>query len=95
MARKDRVSFGERLEQSESKKPLLPILQSTENRPDTVPELIRRTYYLDETLIKALDLFAVYSRKDKSEIVREALKAYIPAKYQEMAKETNEEEDSL
>lgn len=41
----------------------------------------RQTYYLEEDLIQAIGLKAVFEKKDKSEIVREALRAYIEDKY--------------
>lgn len=48
-------------------------------------ELKRQTYYLEETMIKALGLKAVLEGRDKSEIVRSALKEYIENNYFELA----------
>lgn len=83
---KQPMTFEERERISESKR-TLPMLQSTEK----APEFERKTYHLDPSLIKALALFSLSSKRDKSEIVRAALAAYIPAKYQNMAKDCSED----
>ena len=41
----------------------------------------RQTYFLTEDLIQALAFKSVFDKMDKSEIVREALRAYIEDKY--------------
>lgn len=41
----------------------------------------RQTYYLSKNLIQAIALKAAYESKDKSEIVRAALEAFIEDKY--------------
>ena len=48
-------------------------------------EFKRQTYYLEETMIKALGLKSVLEGRDKSEIVRSALKEYIENNYFELA----------
>lgn len=50
-------------------------------------ELKRQTYYLEEDMIKALGLKAVLENRDKSEIVRAALKQYIEERYFELGKD--------
>lgn len=49
-------------------------------------QLVGRTYKISDDIAKALDLYAAYAGRDKSEIVREALLAAIPEKYQDEAK---------
>lgn len=44
----------------------------------------RQTYFLTDDLIQAIAFKSVFDKMDKSEIVREALKAYIEDKYFEM-----------
>lgn len=48
-------------------------------------KLRRQTYYITELYIQAIEQMAFYERMDKSEIVREALKQYIPSKYLNLA----------
>lgn len=55
------------------------------NNTNCNQELKRQTYYLEDTMIKALGLKAVLEGRDKSEIVRTALKEYIEANYFELA----------
>lgn len=45
------------------------------------PVLKRQTYYLDDQLIEALRRYAFNEREDKSKVVRDALKTFIPAEY--------------
>lgn len=45
------------------------------------PNLKRATYYLEPEMIKALGIKAVLEGRDKSDIVRSALDAYIEKKY--------------
>ena len=47
-------------------------------------KFIRKTYHLTEDIIKAIAVMGVVEDKEKSEIVREALKNYIPDKYFDM-----------
>lgn len=47
-------------------------------------EMKRQTYYLEEDTIKAIGLKSVLESRDKSEIVREALKKYIEKNYFEL-----------
>lgn len=44
----------------------------------------RQTYFLTDDLIQAIAFKSVFDKMDKSEIVREALRAYIEDKYFEM-----------
>lgn len=46
----------------------------------------RQTYFLTEDLISGIAFKSVFEKRDKSEIVREALKAYIENKYFNMNK---------
>lgn len=48
---------------------------------DTNQDYIRRTYHLSNKLIQAIAIMGAMEGKEKSEIVREALKEYIPEKY--------------
>ncbi len=41
----------------------------------------RKTYHLSEEIVKALALMSAFEGREKSEIVRESLKEYIPKKY--------------
>lgn len=43
--------------------------------------LIRKTYYLTDLLVKAIALKAAHEDVDKSEIVRNALEGYIEKEY--------------
>lgn len=45
----------------------------------------RATYYISQLYIEAIEQMAFYEKMDKSEIVREALKQYIPSKYVNLA----------
>lgn len=45
----------------------------------------RQTYYITQLYIEAIEQMAFYEKMDKSEIVREALKQYIPSKYLNLA----------
>lgn len=45
----------------------------------------RATYYITPVYIEAIEQMAFYEKMDKSEIVREALKQYIPSKYLNLA----------
>lgn len=45
----------------------------------------RATYYITPLYIDAIEQMAFYEKMDKSEIVREALKQYIPSKYLNIA----------
>lgn len=45
--------------------------------------LIRRTYYLTQELIDSVEAMAYHEKKDKSDIIREALEKYIPEKYKQ------------
>jgi len=45
----------------------------------------RATYYITPVYINAIEQMAFYEKMDKSEIVREALKQYIPSKYLNLA----------
>jgi hypothetical protein len=65
------------LEERESKKRDNPLFKNTSVRVN----LVKRTYTLGHDVVKALDLYAAYIGKDKSEIVRDALVKTIPAKY--------------
>ena len=53
----------------------------------------RKTFYADVEVSTALDLYRVYENKNKSEIVAEALKKYIPEKFFKMAQEKIKEEN--
>lgn len=46
-----------------------------------VNKFIRKTYHLTEEIIDAIAIYSSFERKDKSEIIREAIKKYIPEKY--------------
>lgn len=46
-----------------------------------VNALKRQTYYLSEEIIQALKTHSYYTDKDKSQIVREALEAFIPKEH--------------
>lgn len=49
---------------------------------ETDPQKLRRqTYYITELYIQAIEQMAFFEKMDKSEIVREALKQYVPKKY--------------
>ncbi len=48
-------------------------------------EYVRQTYHLNEYLIQALSMLSGFERRDKSEIVRSALKQYIPERILEQA----------
>lgn len=41
----------------------------------------RQTYFLTEELIRAISLKSAFEQRDKSDIVREAIKSYIEDKY--------------
>ena len=41
----------------------------------------RQTYYMSQNIIDALSLYAFVNKKDKSSVVREAIKRYIEDKY--------------
>lgn len=72
MPRQQRVTLEER----ESKRQN-PLFKNTSTRSS----LVKRTYTLPLDLIKALDIYAAYTSKDKSEIIRDALHQAIPDKY--------------
>jgi hypothetical protein len=44
-------------------------------------ETVRQTFYITKQQIKAISLMSAHEDMDKSEIVRAALAAYIPANY--------------
>lgn len=48
---------------------------------NTKEETKRQTYFLTPELIRAISLMSAHENKDKSVIVREALKVYIDEKY--------------
>lgn len=50
-------------------------------------KLKRQTYYLTNEIITALSLYSVYENMDKSQIVRKALKEFIPEEYFQKAKD--------
>ncbi len=54
------------------------------NNKTNKQEYKRQTYFLTEDLIQAIAFKSVFDKMDKSEIVREALRAYIEDKYFEM-----------
>lgn len=55
------------------------------NKKTRKQENKRQTYFLTDDLIQAIAFKSVFDNMDKSEIVREALKAYIEDKYFEMS----------
>jgi hypothetical protein len=48
---------------------------------------VRKTYHITQDLVDAIAIYSSFERKDKSEIVREALRNYIPEKYIKMTKD--------
>ncbi len=45
---------------------------------------IKKTYNLDEKISKVLDIYSAMNSQNKSSVVEEALKSYIPEKYKNM-----------
>ena len=90
-----RVSAKDKVKQDSLFKPTVEIMQDNEciddkstsnivNNETKKQEYKRQTYFLTEDLIQAIAFKSVFDKMDKSEIVREALKAYIEDKYFKM-----------
>lgn len=47
----------------------------------------KKTYYLTDRIIKAINFYSAFEDIDKSEIVRAALESHIPKKYFDMISE--------
>lgn len=45
----------------------------------------RQTYYIEPLYIEAIEQMAFYEKMDKSEIVRQAIRQYVPSKYVNLA----------
>lgn len=73
---KDKLSLGEKKESFFADTSNVEMYKNEDENKEE--ELKRQTYYLTKELIRALALMSAYKEIDKSEIVREALKEYIP-----------------
>ena len=52
-----------------------------------VESYVRKTHHLTQDIVDAIAIYSSFERKEKSEIVREALLNYIPEKYIKMARD--------
>lgn len=73
-----RPSIKDKLNLDAKKESFFADTSNVEMYKDKEEVLKRQTYYLTKELIRALALMSAYKDIDKSEIVREALKEYIP-----------------
>lgn len=74
------------LNNMDSEKQYKEMFKSTEGISDIETERIRKTYLIQNLLIKAIDAYAYDEDIEKSEIVNQALIEYIPEKYIEQAR---------
>lgn len=88
-----RISMSDKLKKENEKeiKPLDKLFKPTEKKELKIE---RKTYYITEDLINALQLYKAYEDIDMSVIVREALYEYIPNEYIEKALDKIESEES-
>ena len=81
------MSNRKSIQERESTRPVNAFFEeSKQTSKKTNKDYSKKTYYLSEEHIKAINLYSAFEEVDKSEIIRNAIESYIPEKYFEMAR---------